>query len=307
MVIAEPKVQTMIKAYHYPVMYREVIELLELEDKKLIVDCTTGVGSHSYKMLEAMSRNSQLVGIDKDRESLDIAAMRLKNFPGRFNFIKGNFSELTDLLKGLKIKKVDAFLFDLGISMHQLSDQERGFSFLKEGPLDMRMDRSSFFSAYDLVNNLSESELENIFRKFGEERFARRIARSITEARRLSPILTTTELSRIITNSLPAKNRYLRIHPAPRVFQSLRVAVNRELEVLRSGLKQAVSLLAPGGRIVVISFHSLEDRIVKQAFRDYANQGILDIITRKPLVPSAREINENSASRSAKLRVAQKL
>lgn len=306
MTITELQTQTMIKAYHYPVMYREVLELLEVANKQVVVDCTTGIGSHSCKILEAMSRDSLLVGIDKDQESLDIAIGRLKNFKDRFRPIKGNFSELKSALGKLKIESADAFLFDLGISMHQLSDHKRGFSFLKDGPLDMRMDRSSFFSAYDLVNNLSEIELENIFKKFGEERYARRIARSIVRGRQVSPILTTTELAKIITNSLPTKNRYLRIHPATRVFQSLRIAVNRELEVLKAGLEQAISMLRSKGRIAVISFHSLEDRIVKQVFREQASQGHLDIITKKPLQPGDEEIRENSASRSAKLRVAQK-
>jgi 16S rRNA (cytosine1402-N4)-methyltransferase len=288
-------------------MYKEVLELLEVKDKRVVVDCTIGIGSHASKILAAMRENGFLIGIDRDDESLEVARQRLSNFEGRFSLFKADFSDLDKILQESNIEGVDAFLFDLGISTYQLSDSNRGFSFLKEGPLDMRMDQNSFLSAYDLINNLSEIELGNIFKKFGEERYYRRIAHSLVEERRREPIYTTTQLAQIIMRSVPPKKQYDRIHPATRIFQSLRIAVNRELESLESGLGKAISFLNQGGKIGVISFHSLEDRIVKHMFREYAHQGQLKIITKKPLVPSDSERLENFASRSAKLRVAEKI
>ncbi len=307
MIVAELSVEDMVDSYHYPVMYREVLSLLETENKKSVVDCTAGVGSHAYKLLQNTPDETVLIGIDRDKESLAIARKRLKPFAGKFELAKGDFANLKGILEELNISSVDAFLFDLGVSTYQLNNPQRGFSFLKDGPLDMRMDRDSFLSAYDLVNSLSEAELANIFRKFGEERYAKRIAFSLTEARKMEPISTTTQLARIIIRSIPAKKHYYKIHPATRIFQSLRIAVNRELDTLETGLRAAVSFLEPGGRIAVISFHSLEDRIVKNIFRDYAREGVLKIITKKPLVPSVLEKEENISSRSAKLRVAEKI
>lgn len=299
---------------HYPVMFREVLELLPVDKKKFIVDCTAGVGSHSLKFLEVMKQGAFLIGIDKDRESLDIASCNLKDFEGRFVLKQGNFSQIDTILKSsheglsfIEAGGVDVFFFDLGISNYQLSNTERGFSFLKQGPLDMRMDRGYFFNAYDLVNNLSEVELANIFKEFGQERYARRIANFIARSRKKEIISTTTQLAQVILRAVPFSARKYRIHPATRVFQALRIAVNRELEVLEQGIKRAIFLLNKGGRIGVISFHSLEDRIVKQTFRSFSSQGLLKIITKKPLVPTAQEIGENSASRSAKFRVAEKI
>jgi len=197
-------------------------------------------------------------------------------------------------------------LFDLGVSTYQLGNARRGFSFLKEGPLDMRLDQDAFVSAYDLINNLSEKELANIFRLFGEERYYKKIAQAIVTARRNEPIATTTQFAEIVSNTIGSKYRLYKIHPATRTFQALRIAVNRELLTLEAGLVKAISLLRRGGRIAVISFHSLEDRIVKHTFREYAARGLLRIITKKPQVPDDAEISENSASRSAKLRVAEK-
>ncbi len=297
----------MNEIYHYPVMYREVLEALSLNDKKLVVDCTVGIGSHAIKLLQAMPKGSRLIGVDRDKDSLDIARKRLESFKGRFTLVQGDFLSLDKILNNLGIEGVDACLFDLGISTYQLSNPERGFSFLKEGPLDMRMDRNSFLSAQDLVNNLSETELANIFHKFGEERFYKKIAYSIIEARKKEPILTTGQLTRIIVEVLPSRAHYYKIHPATRIFQALRIAVNRELESLKVGLNRAISFLNSGGRIGVISFHSLEDRIAKHTFKNYSREGILKLINKKPYIPSAEEIEENSASRSAKLRVAQKI
>lgn len=302
---------------HYPVMPREVTDLLDLRDKKIVVDCTLGPGSHASEFLENMRSDAFLIGIDRDEESLNLARQKLARFEGRVSLIQGDFSQIDFLLKGLMMAAnspfkndvlgIDVFFFDLGISAYQLNNPQRGFSFLKEGPLDMRMDRNYFLSAYDLVNNLSEEELVNIFRKYGEERYSRRIAHYIVTGRKQSLISTTTQLAQIVLKAVPPKSFGFRIHPATRIFQALRIAVNRELEVLEKGLAKSISLLNKGGRIGVISFHSLEDRIVKRTFRAYAAEGVLKIITKKPFSPAEEEKEENSACRSAKLRVAERV
>lgn len=302
---------------HCPVMPREVTDLLDLRDKKIVVDCTLGPGSHASEFLENMRSDAFLIGIDRDEESLNLARQKLARFEGRVSLIQGDFSQIDFLLKGLMMAAnspfkndvlgIDVFFFDLGISAYQLNNPQRGFSFLKEGPLDMRMDRNYFLSAYDLVNNLSEEELVNIFRKYGEERYSRRIAHYIVTGRKQSLISTTTQLAQIVLKAVPPKSFGFRIHPATRIFQALRIAVNRELEVLEKGLAKSISLLNKGGRIGVISFHSLEDRIVKRTFRAYAAEGVLKIITKKPFSPAEEEKEENSACRSAKLRVAERV
>lgn len=297
--------KTMSEFFHYPVMHRELLELLEFKNKKTVVDCTMGLGSHALKFFEAMDKDARLIGIDRDEDSLKIAEQKLSGYRDRLTLVKADFAEIDSVLKNLGIKEVDVFLFDLGISMYQLTSAERGFSFLQEGPLDMRMDRDLFLCAYDLVNNLSEIELENIFRRFGEERYAKKIARHIVNVRKNEPIATTGQLSRIITQAVPG--RYSKIHPATRVFQALRIAVNRELEVLSLGVSKAIGHLREKGKIAVISFHSLEDRIIKHTFKEFASKGILRIITKKPLIPSGAEIEENNHSRSAKLRIAEKI
>lgn len=293
--------------YHYPVMYKEVIHILEPSSKNIFVDCTVGVASHALKILEEMPLNSIFVGIDKDKESLDLASQRLKDVKDkRIILVKEDFKNLDKVLSDLKIEKVDAFFFDLGLSSFQLSSASRGFSFLKEGPLDMRIDKDSFLCAYDLINNLSEKELCKIFQKFGEERFSKRIAHYVVEKRKKQPIFTTTQLRDLILEAVP-KKKVFRIHPATRVFQALRIAVNRELDCLEEGLRKAIDLLAYKGRIAVISFHSLEDRIAKHIFKEYASKKVVRILTPKPLRPSKQEIEENFSSRSAKLRAVEKL
>jgi len=306
MIISQIPPPAMKEAYHYPVMYREVLKLLALKTKQIVVDCTVGVGSHAFRLLGRAS-GAFLIGIDRDQDSLDLAKARLAPFEGRFTLIKDNFANLGRILEKLGIEEVDALLFDLGISTYQLRNCARGFSFLKEGPLDMRMDKDSFLSAYDLVNNLSEVELGNIFKKFGEERYSRRIAHFLVESRKNEQFSTTVQLARMIMNCVPGKARFGRIHPATRIFQALRIVVNRELEALKPALIQAISHLKTGGRIGVISFHSLEDRIVKHTYKDYFSKGILKIITRKPLTPTQEERDENPPSSSAKLRVAEKI
>jgi len=306
MTIATAMFEQMVETYHYPVMYRQILRYLEASHKKIIVDCTVGMGAHANKLLEKMSAGSLLIGIDKDNDSLNIAREHLKQYSDRIKLVKGDCSTIDKVLSDLQIDAVDAFLFDLGLSTYQLGNARRGFSFLKEGPLDMRLDQDAFVSAYDLINNLSEKELANIFRLFGEERYYKRIAQAVVAARRNEPIATTTQFADIISNIVGNRYRSYKIHPATRTFQALRIAVNRELLALEAGLVKAISLLRSGGRIAVISFHSLEDRIVKHTFRQYAAKGMLRIITKKPEVPDAAEINENPASRSAKLRIAEK-
>ncbi len=292
---------------HYPVLYREVLQYLAVEDKKVVLDCTCGMGSHALKMLPRMREDSLYIGIDKDSDSLDIARQQLVSFKNRVVLVNEDFRNLDLVLRSLAIEKVDAVLMDLGISTYQLMDSERGFSFSKEGPLDMRMDRQSFLCAADLINNLSEKELALIFERFGEERFARRIAHSVVEQRRKNPFSTTTQLRDLILHAVPLRSRKYRIHPATRVFQALRIAVNRELDSLSEGIEKAIACLAPKGRIAAISFHSLEDRIVKHTFKKHSLAKEVFILTKKPVSPAEAELKENNASRSAKLRAAEKV
>jgi len=295
-----------MKTVHYPVMYKEVVEKLSLRGKKIVVDCTIGVGSHALKFFEVMDKDSVLIGIDKDDDSLRVARMRLKKYESRFELFKDDFRNLDAILDSLSIKKADIFFFDLGISSFQLSDSQRGFSFSKDGPLDMRMDRRSNLSAYDIVNYLSEYELNAIFKKFGEERFSRRIAHLVVEKRRQEPISTTSQLRNVVLEAVPRRHHSF-IHPATRIFQALRIVVNRELESLEIGIKKAVTHLSCGGRIGVITFHSLEDRIVKHTFRDLALKEEVKLVNKKPFTPGMEELKENISSRSAKLRVAEKI
>jgi len=295
-----------MKTVHYPVMYREAIEELSLRNKKIIVDCTIGVASHALKFFEAMDKDSILIGIDKDDESLRVARMRLKKYESRFELFKDDFRNLDLILNNLGIREADIFFFDLGISTFQLSDSQRGFSFSKDGPLDMRMDKMSFLCAYDIVNYLSEYELNAIFKKFGEERFSRRIAHLVVEKRRQEPISTTSQLKDVVLEAVPRRHYSFR-HPATRIFQALRIVVNRELESLEMGIKKAIEHLSCGGRIGVVTFHSLEDRIVKHTFRDLSLKGVVKLVNKKPFTPKTEELKENISSRSAKLRVAEKI
>lgn len=294
-------------AFHKPVMYREVIEYLNLKEGSTIVDATVGLGGHAKLILERIIPNGKLIGIDRDRESLELAKEILKDFQGSFELYHGDFRNLDEILRSLKISSCDGIFFDLGLSSFQLESVERGFSFQLEGPLDMRMDRDSYISAYDLVNNLKEKELSSILRSFGQERYSNRIVRLIVKERKRHPIATTRELTKIILQAVPYRRRYQRIHPATRTFQALRIAVNRELEALEEALRKTVDFLNRGARICVISFHSLEDKIAKEKFRYFSSKRILKIITSKPLMPSLKEISENPRSRSAKLRVAERI
>ncbi len=260
-------------------------------------------------MLEGAGDGAVLVGIDRDEEALAYSRTRLARFGSRAILLKGDFVDVKQLLRNVDIPAVDGALFDLGVSSPQLDDSNRGFSFQEDGPLDMRMDQSTGTTAGELVNSLPESELADLIFQYGEERFSRRIARAIVRARERKALVSTQELTTVIKESVPAAYRHGRIHCATRTFQALRIAVNHELEVLEPAIRDAVDMLRPGGRIAVISFHSLEDRIVKHTFRALAerpHQKVV-VLTKKPQVPSEAECQANPRARSAKLRVAERL
>ncbi|MDD5568711.1 MAG: 16S rRNA (cytosine(1402)-N(4))-methyltransferase RsmH [Candidatus Omnitrophica bacterium] len=294
---------------HTPVMLREVLDNLNLKPGDTIVDATLGTAGHSLAILERILPGGGLIGIDRDGASLAVARERLGVFESACKLIHGNFVDIDMLLGNLGVKSVDGILFDLGISSFQLFDASRGFSFQGDGPLDMRMDKDSYISAYDLVNNLNEEELSTLLWNFGEERWHNRIARLITQEREKEPITTTLQLADIVTRSIPSRyrHRHYRIHPATRTFQAVRIAVNRELEILETAVNKAIVILEKKARICFISFHSLEDRVIKFAFRKAQEQGLINIITPKPLTPSAAEVEANPASRSSKLRVAERV
>ena len=306
--------------YHEPVMVKEVIESLLVSRTGVYVDCTVGGAGHAYAILK--ETDALLVGIDCDDDALQFAEKRLAQFGSRKILIKANFADLDNILKSLNIEKVDGVLLDLGVSSHQLETDHRGFSFNKQALLDMRMDRSLKISAYDIVNSFAQNELEKIIRFYGEEKMAARIARTISRKRQLAPIETTAELAAIVASCMPAKLKWQRIHPATRTFQAIRIAVNNELDNIKPAIDAAVDALKPGGRLCVISFHSLEDRIVKNEFRALAGDCVcpkdipfcvcqkeakLKSITRKALIPAAEEIEANPRARSAKLRVARRI
>ncbi len=268
------------------------------------MDGTVGLGGHAQAILEHSAPDGFLVGFEWNEASYTLALESLKHYAPRFTLVRENFARLSEVLKELKKVPVDGILLDLGLSSFLLEGSGRGFSFLADEPLDMRMDTRLPRTAKDLVNQLSRLQLEELIRAYGEERFASRIAKAICEARRKKPIRTTRELAEIIMQAVPAKYRHGRLHPATRTFQALRLAVNRELENLKKFLETAPEVLKPGGRLVIISFHSLEDRLVKQAFR---NDSRLLVLTKKPVTPSAEEIARNPRARSAKLRAAQRV
>lgn len=303
-ILYEPKP---VAVLHTPVMLKEVLDNLNLSPGKIIVDATIGTGGHSLAILERIMPGGRLIGIDRDQESLAIAKERLSKYKDSCDFAYGNFTDIDNLLRKLNIREVDGMLFDLGISSFQLKNPHRGFSFQQEGPLDMRLDRNSYISAYDLVNNLTGEEISSLLWSFGQERWHNRIARLLVAEREKHPILTTQELSNIVVRAIPQRYRHSQRHAATRTFLGIRIAVNRELEALEVALQKAVELLDKKARICVISFHSLEDRIAKLSFRKAAANGELKIITLKPLMPTQTEIKQNPLSRSAKLRVAEKL
>lgn len=288
--------------YHQPVMIAEVIQYLITDPNGVYVDATVGGGGHAKAILEKTSLQAVLVGIDRDREAIDAARHVLADFGSRVKLVQGSFSAIAQILNQEKLEAIDGILFDLGVSSRQLDVAERGFSFSQDGPLDMRMDRTQRMDACQVVNRFSEKELADIFFYYGEERKSRKIARSIVLARQKKPITTTGELEKIIWNCNPGRRGG--IHPATRVFMALRVYVNQELDELSKALESVIQYMKEGARLVVLSYHSLEDRIVKNFFR---NHDQLKVINRKPMTPSLQEIQSNPRARSARMRVAQKM
>jgi 16S rRNA (cytosine1402-N4)-methyltransferase len=281
-----------------------------LPEGPVYVDATLGDGGHAEAILQASSPTGRLIGLDRDREAVDIARERLSGYPERVILEHEHFVQMADVLSRHSIQRVDGILFDLGVSSRQLMQADRGFSFQADGPLDMRMDRSKPVTAEMLVRRSSEKELSDIIFNYGQERWAKRIARAIVQTRKQQSIKTTLQLARIIQRVIPRGRSFSRLHPATRTFQALRIAVNQELEQLEAALENACRLLNIGGRICVIAFHSLEDRIVKQTFRRLNSQAggeLMRIVTPKPIQPGAVEIQANPRSRSAKLRVAERI
>jgi len=321
---------TLMSETHIPVLRNEVLDFLKPKSGGIYVDATIGLGGHSLWILKKSHPTGQLIGIDMDADALAIANKRLQAFKERLSLNHGNFVQLQEILETDGIHQVDGVLLDLGVSSLQLDTSNRGFSFQYSGPLDMRMDVKMPTSATHIVNDSTPDKLIKIFKEYGEERYAKRIAQNIVAARAKKPITTTSQLSEIVENAYSikakrskasAQNRQKRreIHPSTRVFQALRIEVNAELDNLALGLDAAVSVLKPGGCLCVISFHSLEDRIVKRQFRQLAktcicppktpiciceHQQVLQVVTNRPVLPSASEIAANPRARSAKLRVA---
>lgn len=299
-----------MKIGHVPVLVREVLATLELRPGGAYLDCTVGGGGHAEAILEAAGPPSRVVGIDRDPEAIAVARERLGRFGDRVRLVQGDFRELPRLISELRLGGFDGVLFDLGISSLQLDDPSRGLRFSAEGPLDMRMDRESGgLAARELLHELPEMDLTRIIREYGEERWARQIARGIVNARSQGSLETTRDLAAVVTRAIPRRFWPRRIHPATRTFQAVRIAVNQELTGLEEALEVATGHLNPGGRIAVISFHSLEDRVVKHLFRRLAAPGAVPgvtIITRRPVTPSPEERAQNPRARSAKLRGAER-
>ena len=306
---------------HVSVLLNECLEGLNIKENGIYVDGTLGGAGHSSEILKRLSNEGRLIGIDQDTYALKAAKERLKDY-SNVTFVHSNFSNIENVLNNLNIDGVDGILMDLGVSSYQLDEGERGFSYMKDAPLDMRMNRENDFSAYNVVNEYSEEDLYRIIRDYGEEKFAKRIASFIVENRQEKNIETTLELVEIIKNAIPAKARREGPHPAKRTFQAIRIEVNSELSILNKTIEDGVEKLNKGGRMAIITFHSLEDRIVKNKFRDLAvscrcpkefpvcvcgEKAKVKIISRKAIEPTKEEVEVNPRSRSAKLRVIEKL
>lgn len=313
----------MVKALfnHETVLLKESVDGLNIRPDGIYVDCTLGGAGHSSYILPKLTNGGKLFAFDQDETALWYAREKLKGYAEQFTAIKSNFKYLQEELQHLGINRVDGVLYDLGVSSPQLDTPERGFSYHHDAPLDMRMDLEGDLTAYEVVNNWTYEELVRIFFRYGEEKFSKQVARNIEKTREKRTIETTGELVEIIKQSIPAPARRKGGHPAKRIFQAIRIAVNDELKAFESSLKQAIQLLNPGGRICVITFHSLEDRICKQLFREASSvpdlpPGLpvipdelkpeMKLITRKPIVPTEEELAANNRSRSAKLRIAEK-
>jgi len=294
---------------HVPVLAEEICYWLSPKAGGIYVDCTLGVGGTSLKILESSGNNAYILGLDRDPEALAIAEKKLKPYGSLVKIFHGNYSHLMEFVHQAGFEKVDGVVFDLGVSSLQLDKPERGFSFALDGPLDMRMNQMQGPTAADLVKVLPEKELADLFFLYGEERFSRRIARAIVESRKTFALETTQALVAVIKGAVPHAYRKGRIHCATRTFQALRIRVNQELDLLQPALQSAVSLLKEGGRLCVVAFHSLEDRVVKHTFRAMAGKDnpAITILTKKPVAADQQEIQQNPRSRSAKLRVAQRL
>lgn len=292
-----------------PVMSKEVLFWLVREESRIYLDCTVGYSGHAEKILEASGPDSRLIGLDRDAVAIAASQEKLARFGDRVLLFHGHFVDLKQHLAVSGISQVDGVLFDLGVSSPQLEEPARGFSFQGDGPLDMRMDQSMSETAADLVNRWPETQLADAIFQFGEERFSRRIASAIVRARERHPLATTKELVSVIEGAVPANYRHGRLHCATRTFQAIRIAVNHELDCLEPALRDAVDVLYPGGRLCVISFHSLEDRIVKHTFRALSGKDDpeLALLTKRPQVPGREESDRNPRSRSAKLRAAHRV
>jgi 16S rRNA (cytosine1402-N4)-methyltransferase len=289
-------------AEHLPVMLREALELLELQKGGIYVDATVGPGGHSEALLSHLDSDSRLICLDRDEETLHLAKKRLGS-DKRTSFAHSRFSDIRDVLKDMGVQGVDGILMDFGVSMLQLKTPERGFSFMTDDALDMRMDRSEPLTAGEAVNTWSEFEIARVIYEYGGERRSRRIAASICRARRKSRIETGTQLASIVISAIGRGGG--KSHPATRTFQGLRIAVNREMEEIDDGLVAAISSLTSGGRLVTIAYHSLEDGKVKRFFRERGREGLINVITKKPLVPTRDEVRANPSARSAKMRAAE--
>ena len=308
--------------HHVSVLLDECIESLNIKPDGVYVDCTMGGAGHSKEIVRRLSSKGLFIGFDQDKNAIETAKERLKDYSDRVRFIHSNFENIKEELEKIGVYKIDGVLADLGVSSHQLDEKDRGFSYMQDAPLDMRMDVRKDFSAYDVVNTYSEEELARIIKEYGEDNWAKRIAKFIVEKREEKEIETTGELVDIIKSAIPKKARIDGPHPAKRTFQAIRIEVNNELSVINKMIQDAVSIMDKGGRICIITFHSLEDRIVKNEFKELAldcvcpphflmcqcdKKSLVKVITRKPILPSEEEINENPRSRSAKLRVAERI
>lgn len=307
-----------MKFNHTSVLLQETIDGLNIRPDGVYVDGTLGGGGHSYEIASRLSDRGQLIGIDQDEAAITAAGERLKEFGDRVIIVRSNYRNTKSILQSLQIEKIDGMMLDLGVSSYQLDTEERGFSYRYDAPLDMRMDKRQTLTARDIVNGYSEMELFRVIRNYGEDKFAKNIAKHIVAARQQSPIETTGQLNEIIKAAIPAKMRAEGGHPSKRTYQAIRIECNKELEVLRDSLEELIGLLNPGGRLCIITFHSLEDRIVKSAFKKAENpctcppsfpvcvcgkvsQG--KVITNKPILPGEEELERNSRAKSAKLRI----
>ena len=294
-------------ASHIPVMLKEVIRYLDPQQGNTVVDGTLGLAGHAKAILDKIETKGFLIGIDRDGQSLQAAKNHLKEYLHQCGLIQEDFRNMDRVLRDLNILSVDRILLDLGISSFQLDNPYRGFSLRIDGPLDMRLDQQSHIAAFDLINTLSEREIALVIRDFGEEKWYNRLAHAIIEERTKKPIETTRELRRIVLRAIPSRHPHDRIHPATRTFQAFRIAVNRELEALQIALPKCLQALKQGGRMAVIAFHSLEDRIVKENFQMAVKSGRFQFILKKPLRPEEEETRQNPRSRSARLRVVERI